>query len=108
MVLDAMQQFAQAQDKWYPTWPVSDDDRALRMYALFLFKLHVHRSDTRTQRLREDVGAVLRTPPCSVFSAFSHGTILNSDYYIRSFSTDRRLVFFLFSCCLFHAGFFLG
>lgn len=31
--LDAMQQFAQAQSKWYPTWPQSEEDRAMRMYA---------------------------------------------------------------------------
>jgi hypothetical protein len=62
-VLDAMQQFAQAQDTWYPTWPESEDDRAMRMYAPFLlFDLHVHCSDTRAQRIGKDVGAVLRKP----------------------------------------------
>ena len=29
--LDAMQLFAQSQDKWSNTWPQSEDDRALRM-----------------------------------------------------------------------------
>ena len=46
-VPDAMQQFAQAQSKWYPTWPTNDDDRALRVYVLFLLlNLRVHPSDT--------------------------------------------------------------
>jgi hypothetical protein len=30
---DAMQLFAQAQDKWSETWPESEDDRAMRMYV---------------------------------------------------------------------------
>ena len=31
--LDAMQLFAQSQDKWSKSWPQSEDDRALRMYV---------------------------------------------------------------------------
>ena len=31
---DAMQTFAQAQDRWYKTWPESEDDRAMRMYVV--------------------------------------------------------------------------
>ena len=34
MCADAMQTFAQAQDKWYNTWPESEDDRAMRMYVV--------------------------------------------------------------------------
>ncbi len=30
---DAMQTFAQSEDKWYKTWPESEEDRAMRMYA---------------------------------------------------------------------------
>ena len=31
---DAMQLFAQTEDKWYNTWPQSEDDRAMRMYVV--------------------------------------------------------------------------
>jgi hypothetical protein len=31
---DAMQIFAQAEDKWYKTWPESEEDRAMRMYVV--------------------------------------------------------------------------
>ena len=31
---DAMQTFAKAEDKWYKTWPESDEDRAMRMYVI--------------------------------------------------------------------------
>jgi hypothetical protein len=34
MFADAMQLFAQAEDKWYNTWPESEDDRAMRMYVV--------------------------------------------------------------------------
>ena len=34
---DAMQLFAQAQDKWSETWPESEDDRAMRMYVFLTF-----------------------------------------------------------------------
>ena len=29
-----MQTFAQAEDKWYKTWPSSEEDRAMRMYVI--------------------------------------------------------------------------
>jgi hypothetical protein len=35
MYADAMQTFAQEEDKWYKTWPESQEDRAMRMYAVF-------------------------------------------------------------------------
>lgn len=31
---DAMQTFAQADDKWFKTWPESEEDRAMRMYVV--------------------------------------------------------------------------
>ena len=34
MYADAMQTFAQAEDKWYKTWPESEEDRAMRMYVV--------------------------------------------------------------------------
>jgi hypothetical protein len=34
MYEDAMQTFAQAEDKWYKTWPESEEDRAMRMYVV--------------------------------------------------------------------------
>jgi hypothetical protein len=34
MYADAMQTFAQAEDKWYKTWPGSEEDRAMRMYVV--------------------------------------------------------------------------
>jgi len=42
---DAMQLFAQSQDKWSETWPESDD-RAMRMYV-FAFSKFVNRADVR-------------------------------------------------------------
>lgn len=35
---DAMQTFAQAEDKWYKTWPESEEDRAMRMYVVQYFQ----------------------------------------------------------------------
>jgi hypothetical protein len=32
---DAMQLFAQSQDKWSKSWPQSEEDRAMRMYVVF-------------------------------------------------------------------------
>ena len=34
MFADAMKTFAQTEDKWYKTWPESEDDRAMRMYVV--------------------------------------------------------------------------
>jgi hypothetical protein len=37
--INAMQQFAQAQDTWYPTWPESEDDRAMRIESVKMWEL---------------------------------------------------------------------
>ena len=34
--LTAMEDFARAQDNWYATWPQDEDDRAMRMYVLYI------------------------------------------------------------------------
>ncbi|KAN0128110.1 Concanavalin A-like lectin/glucanase domain containing protein [Lactarius tabidus] len=36
---NAMLQFAQAQSKWYPTWPQSEDDRAMRVDSVKMWEL---------------------------------------------------------------------
>jgi hypothetical protein len=50
MYADAMQTFAQAEDKWYKTWPSSEEDRAMRMYVISTlstgFENRVDRFDT--------------------------------------------------------------
>ncbi|KZV75015.1 glycoside hydrolase family 16 protein [Peniophora sp. CONT] len=36
--LTAMEDFARAQDKWYPTWPQNEDDRALRIDSVKMWQ----------------------------------------------------------------------
>ena len=47
LVVDAMQLFAQSQDKWSKTWPESEEDRAMRMYVLAFSSKFVNRADVR-------------------------------------------------------------
>ena len=46
-VVDAMQLFAQSQDKWSETWPESEEDRAMRMYVFAFSSKFVNRADVR-------------------------------------------------------------